>query len=88
MILYFIWGLLVTLLTVGGGIKVWDALNARLDEVKTNFSGVETPLQWDKAIKSMTMCMLIGIATMIAAAGLGEVAEELIAYFSWYDDNE
>lgn len=53
-----------------------------------NHTGLETPLSWDKAIKSITLCLLIGIATLISGYALGETAEELISFFGEYDDDE
>lgn len=86
--LYVFWSLLVTLFTFLGAGTVWDGLNARIAEVEANHTGLETPLQWSQAIKALTLCMLIGIATLISGYALGEVADHLIEFFASYDDKE
>lgn len=71
-----------------GAGNVWYVMNERLAEIAEYKNGLETPLQWDKAIKSITLCMLIGIMTLVSAECLGTSAKEIISFFPYYDDDE
>lgn len=62
-------------------------MNERLAEIEANKNGLETPLQWDKAIKSVTLCLLIGLMSMVSAYSLGINADNLIGYFDEYDND-
>lgn len=84
--LFLFWSLLCVILSLVAAGEIWTALNARATGVMEYKMGV--PLQWDKAIKAVTLCLLAGMTVLISAYSLGEVAEELISYFAWYDDDE
>lgn len=47
-----------------------------------------SPLQWDKAIKAVTLCMLLGLVHLIIGYSFGDVGSELVGYWGEYDDDE
>lgn len=82
-----LWSFLCVVLSLVAGGELWTSLNARVDEVEAfKYGGV--PVPWDKSIKAVTLSLLAGLTVLISAYSLGEVAEELISYFAWYDDDE
>lgn len=87
LVFWELWSVLVTALTLTGAGNVWYQMNERLSEIDANKNGLETPLQWDKAIKSVTLCLLIGLMTLISAYSLGITADNLIGYFDEYDND-
>lgn len=88
MILFMGWSLVTTILALVFAEDVWMKLDARLAEAATSTLSIETPLDWDKAIKVYVLLMLTGLTTLLSGYALGNSANELIAYYAEYDDNE
>lgn len=83
--MFLLWAFLVTVLSLVGAGEIWTQLNARFDGMDPKIGG--TPLGWDKSMKAVTLCLLLGLTILISGYSLGEVAEELISYFAQYDDD-
>lgn len=76
------WGLVMSILAVVFASDVWQQLDDRLAEAKSDSKGFETKLEWTLAIKTTTLLMLIGIIMVITGYSMGELAPEAINYFN------
>lgn len=85
MTLFMGWSLVTTILALVWADDVWKKLEARIAEADTGKFGIETPLDWDKAIKVYVLLMLTGLTTLISGYSLTQVAEEAIDFFAEYE---
>lgn len=77
---------MIILGVVGAG-WLWYLMDERIAEAAAGRigPGIDTVLAWDKAIKVATLCMIGGISIIISGFSLGDVTDELIAWFDQYD---
>lgn len=87
-ILYLLWSLTTLILALSWAGYVWTALDNRLAEAAVGSIGIETPLDWDKAIKASTLLMIVGLMNGIVAYSLGQIANPIIGYYDQYDNKE
>lgn len=43
--------------------------------------GLENALNWEKAIKAATLCMVVALGNVIAGFSLGDMTDEVLAWF-------
>lgn len=80
------WSLALTIISLYYAFMLWDMVDKRLVDVKTEGTG-GIPVDFMAAMKFLVVCFIIGITQMIAAFSLGDVASLLITWFDQYADN-
>lgn len=86
--LWMIWSLTTTILALVGASMLWNMLDLRLAEAEKDSTGLETPLDWDKAIKTLTLLFVVSCSTVISAYALGEVSNPVVSWYGEYDNDE
>ena len=80
------WSLVKTILATVFASQVWDAVDARIAEAEEGHTGLEEPLSWWLAMKTMTLTTLIGIMMMVGGYCMGDVVDEIVDWFNNYQD--
>jgi len=76
-----------TVMTYFMAAELWEMLDVRLAEAAAESIGIETPLDWDKAMKIYVLCMVVALTALVSGYSIGQVADELVAYWDEYDND-
>lgn len=82
-----LWALVITIMSFVGADLVWKKTEARMAEAAADSVGLENALTWDVVFKVCTLIMVGTIAVVVSGWSLGDVADELVTYFAYYDDD-
>ena len=81
-LMYEGWALTLTLFSLWYSFSLWGMMEKREVEVRTEGRG-GAPVDVIDAMKFFTLCMIVGITSLIGAFSLGDVAKNLV---TWYDE--
>lgn len=74
---YFMWSLAMTLVGLYTASDLWTKMEARVVGVKTEGQG-GVALDDVQAVKIFTLCMMMGVMSIVGGFSLGDVASKLI----------
>lgn len=74
------WSVVMTVMSLVGGGMVWTMVDERMKGAATEGKLGEA-FDFIQAVKFFTLCLVVGLTSIIGGYSLGEVASELIAWF-------
>lgn len=80
------WSLMMSIWTFMGASQLWTMVDQREKDAKTQGKFGE-PFDALQAMKYVTLCMVVGVNTLIGAFALGDVADNLITWYDHYADD-
>jgi hypothetical protein len=84
---FLLWSFFTVVMASWAGSVQWKNNDDRWYESQNeSVAFLETPLEYDKAMRAWMQCVIAGFGAIISAVALGETADQLIAYFDGYDD--
>lgn len=63
---------------------MWETVDARLAEAKTDSKGIETPINMLLAIKTHTLLMVAGLSALISGYALGTIVNPVLTWIFFY----
>lgn len=82
---FLFWSIVQIILVTVFATNVWDAVDARLAEAEEGHTGLEEPLSWWLAMKTMALTHIVAIMMMIVGYAMGDIQDELLDWFNEYE---
>lgn len=81
------WALVVIILALVTASDVWNKVDARIAEAKAESIGLDTPVTWTLAIKTVALLFIATFGVVLTGYTLAYTSDELISYFGEYDND-
>lgn len=79
-VLFGAWSIAMTVMSLVGGGMIWTMVDDRVKGAATG-GALGEAFDFIQAIKFFTLCLVVGLSSIIGGYSLGDVAAKLVAWF-------